>query len=207
MDNRIIELKKEAIDFFEGVLVERFKEVPEEILTMPDMELTKNFKVSTVDFLLRRKISEMVGKARASGVDVKLETIQVCNGICSRDYFYRRCLRNHFKLSWYFIPMESHDDLIADGFYHAIRRVRDEVLNMPLTDKTAPVILKALEFFANRHLGPMLQRIEQKNLNVNVDGTRAVTEAINPDQLMQKYEDLRAKLTAPKEVKELNEPE
>ena len=62
--------------------------------------------------------------------------------------------------------------------------------------------------FANRAIGPVVQRIEQKSMNVNVDGNQAMREVMTPDQLEQKFNELKSRLVAlPAEASKVDEPQ
>ncbi len=83
-------------------------------------------------------------------------------------------------------------DLIDEATYFGIQRLRNEVLKMPVTERSAPTILKTVEFLANRSLGPVVQRVEAKFAHLNLD--RPTAHSLKPEDTVGRIEELKAKL-------------
>ncbi|MFN9976619.1 MAG: hypothetical protein ACK58T_42635 [Phycisphaerae bacterium] len=200
--------KRRAIDFFKGKLFEKYEEIPESIKSLNESELVKNFNQTTNDYLIRKRVTELLKRVPELGSDHKFDTPEIYTGICTHQAFYDRMIQSPYRLCYYFLELHSYDTLIEDTFYQFTMKVRNEILQMPVTEKSAPVILKAWESFANRHLGATIQKIEQKSMNVNVSASaRDVNGSMDPELMLQKYNEAKAKLVSgPKDVTEPDEP-
>lgn len=211
-DSNTVEIKAELATavrsdierYFSGKFVDDVLKLPQDILALTEPELEKKFHPSTIDFLVRKNLHLKLKQARDSGVIEKLESREIYEGLCTKTNFYDRILVNQYKMAWLLIPIQAYEDLIEESFFHGLKKVR-EILDMPLTEKSAPHIMKALEFFTNRHLGPVIQRIEQKSMNVNFDGNKPGASSMSPDDIMVKYNELKSKLIdKPKDVVDLD---
>lgn len=196
----------ETLDYFDGMFLEVAMSLREELWGIPETELEKKFDVTSNDFLIRKRIHSLVNDAIASGSRAKIPSIDIYRDICSRQNFFTNLMKNQYRIAWWLIPVKPHEDIIEEGFYHAIKKVRDEVLTLQVNEKTAPVIMKALEFFTNRHLGPMIQKIEQKSmtmrLNQNINSI-----PLDPEAMLSKYNEAKSKMiSAPTDVIEPDEP-
>jgi hypothetical protein len=191
----------EALTFFDGRFVEIASSLTDDILGMTEMELSQKFTQTDTDFMLRKRIQELVKDTKAIGG--KVHCARIYEGICSHQNFYTNLMKNQYRVAWLLQPINSYQDLLEESLYFAYKRIRNEVLTMPITEKTAPLMLNAFKMLADRVMGPVVQRMESKAFNVNVDGNKALGESINPEDLMQRYADLKSKLvSAPKEVDE-----
>lgn len=177
---------------FSGRFAEIAEAIPDETWCLSEMDLSNKIHPTPTDFLLRKNIITILDKAQRSG-SASLETKEIYNGICSRQWFYYNIMSNPLKIVWLLTPIQNAQDLLDESFYFCMKKVRDEVLTMPVTEKSAPIILKALEFFTNRSLGPVVQRIEQKSMNVNIDGGKSL-QHLSPDDVMKKYNELKSKI-------------
>lgn len=193
----------DAISFCTGVLSERFKSLPDELLVLNEIELEEKFRPKNFDFMLRKKLWDLVCKAQADGVS-RIEPIDLYGGVCTKQNFFF-CLKNDYRLAWMLIPIQDHKDIVEEGFYSILKKTRDGIMALEFNEKTAPAILKALQFFADRHLGPMLQKmdINQKTLQMNVDATSTMRDALSSDNLNDKFAELQSKM---KDVKQIGVP-
>lgn len=181
--------------------------IPDEVLLMSEEELETKFKQTSIDFWLRKRFWEITERNLSAGVTGTVIK-ELSTGICTTAHIYIRVLTNPYRMAWIMTPIHKHMDMIDEGFNYLLKKVRTELLTMPITEKSAPVIMKALEFFANRALGPMLQKIEQKSLNVAIDGNQAMREALNPIDMQEKFAEVQKKLaTMPLDIKVVNDPE
>lgn len=193
----------EIIDLLDGKFKEAFVTLPDEVMSLSETDLEKKFKATDVDFMLRKKFQELVVQCKTVEGS-HIGAIDVYDEICSKQYFFTQIITNKYRIAWLLCPIKSFHSMLEDCLYFTIKKVRDEVLTMPVTPQTAGHIMKALEYFTNRVIGPVVQRVENKNMNVTVDGTKIVQDSINPENLMQQYADVKAKIVSlPKEVKTL----
>lgn len=195
----------DLLNCFQGRFVETVLSSPKDILAMSEQELEQNFTPTTTDFIIRRNIHIKAKQVMDGTLPDKLEPKDVYKDVCTKQNFYRN-ITNHYRLAWYLIPIQDYSEMIEDSFFYGLKKVR-EILNMPVTEKSAPHIMKALEFFANRHLGPVVQKIEQKSMNMNVNKTISEREVIDPEEMMQKFAELKSKLaTLPQAAVNVDEP-
>lgn len=196
-------LREKAIATFAETFQARVKSIDPAIYDMDEIELEKHFKPSSNDFFLRRKFWQIAERNMSLGMtDVSIA--EVYEGVLQRSNFYTNWIKNQYRFAWCMLPLTQHVDLIEEGFYLAIKKVKNELLAMPVNEKTAGHILKALEFFANRAIGPVIQRIEQKNLNLNVASSeKKIDTNISVDD---KLKEIQEKLTNSKTVIDV-EPE
>lgn len=169
-------------------LGETLNNVSEEILVMTERELEQNFTPTTKDYFLRKQFWKKTRELQAQ--DGMIASVsEIYKNICTMQHFYNRVLKNPYRLVWILTPMKSADDMVEEAFHYAFNKVRDEVLNMEVNEKTAPIILKALDLLMQRHLGPMVQRIEAKSMNVNMtaDEMREISDVADRfKQIQQK---------------------
>ena len=181
----------ELISYFDDRFFEISSQVPDEILSMVETELSKKFTQTDTDFLLRKRLHEVVKAAKGSGAE-KIPTIRIYEGICTRQSFYEKIAKNPHRIAWFLQPIASYQEMLEESLYFALKKVRDELLTMPVTEKSAPAILKALEFFANRALGPVIQRIESKNLNMDITPSNSLADV---GSITEKFNALKKSLT------------
>lgn len=202
----IVSERSLAIKSWTGALAEKYSQIDPSILAMTELELTDHFKPFPLDYFIRKRFWEMT-KAHdpESG---QLEITRLYDDLCSSSTFYDRILKNPYILSWILIPLEVHMDMFEEFFYTLLAKMRKEMVNLSLNDKTLGQFNKTLEYLANRVLGPVTQKIEQRSLNVTVDGNQAMKDVTNAEELDDKFKELKSKLKAlPATVKNVEEPE
>lgn len=183
----------------DSALIRAIDVVPPEMHLMSEAELVKRFNPTPLDYALKKQLWTKFYEAEKSG-DMRLKMVDIYGGVCSNQYFYNELTKNPARVAWLVIPPLDTGALIEEAFRFSFQKVRDGILNMPVTEKSAPIILKAFQIFADRHLGPVVQRIESKNLNVEVDGNRAGNETLDPMEIDAKLRELKAKLLPTKDV-------
>lgn len=197
-----------ATSLFGDYFLKAYEAVPDNIKIMQESELEEHRKPTSIDFGIRRRLWKKVEDSKQFGIK-GFQISELYRGICAKQLLYQNILNNPYRLMWILCPFQDMSDQIDEGLFIAIKRVKNELLALPVNEKTAGYILKALDWFANRSsiLGPITQQIEQRSMNVTVDGNKMMKEATNPEDLMQKYADLKAKIAElPPSVKMVNEP-
>jgi hypothetical protein len=195
-------------DFLEGKFKESVENIGSEIWGLSEDELENFFDPTPSDIILRKNLHNSLSEIKRSGVFRIITHEEIYRDACTRQNFYEKLGKNKYRIAWLLIPFKSNEAAIATGFHKSLSRAF-KILDLPVTEKSAPVILKTLEFFANRHLGPVIQRIEQKSMNVSVS-SRSVGEIsdLDPELMLQKYTEAKAKLvSAPANTVEPDEPE
>lgn len=192
--------RDEALKYCDETLKNKFMAVAPEIMSMDEMELERHFRPTTSDFFFRKRFWEKINEAKALG-DSVVEIRDIYQGFCTKQNFFH-CIKIPYRLAWILMPITDHAALIEESFYTILKKTRDGIVRMDFNEKTAPTILKALQFFTDRHLGPMLQKVDisQKSLNMNVDATSTIRDALSADNLDSKFKELQSKM---KDVKQI----
>lgn len=184
--------KDRVISLWDGLFAEKIASIPEDILLLNEIDLETRFTPRPLDYFLRKRFWQVANSALAA--DRKsCATNEIFEGQCSKQGFYR-IIQSPHRLAWMLIPIQTHADIIEEGFFIALKRVRDDLLTMPMTEKTAPIILKALEYLTNRHLGAV--PVKNLNLHASLNNSPPTDNAMEQNQLEAKYEELRSKLSS-----------
>lgn len=179
-------------------LIVGMKNIPEELLIEDEVELKKRFNPTPIHYALKKKLWSRFYEVQKTG-EFRIKLIELYDGICTDAYFFQTILKNPVVVAWLTAPPVDYHAMIEEAFRFSFEKVRDGILNMPITEKTAPILLKAFQYFADRHLGPVVQRIESKNLNVEVDGNKPI-EQVDPHEIDAKLRELKAKLIPSRDV-------
>jgi len=199
--SKTITAKSDAAQFCGGIFIEKISQIEPEVLIKNEIELEQFFTPNPNDYFIRKRIWEL----KTKGDPIKVH--EVYEGICNAPSFYDK-MDNKYRVCWLLTPMSSFQDMYEESFYFLFKKLKTELLNLPVNEKTAGHLIKALDMFANRAIGPVVQRIEQKSMNVNVDGNQAMREVMTPDQLEQKFNELKSRLVAlPAEASKVDEPQ
>lgn len=199
--------RAEVVSMFPANLQRFVSEIPEEILQLDEQSLEASFSSTTVDYMLRKRLWEIFERNKNLGVS-QIAASEIYDGICARQNFFQIVLPNHKKLAWLLIRPVEYEAIIEESFMFALKRLRNEVLTMKVTEKTAPVLLKSLEFLANRAIGPLVQKIESKSLNMNVGGTAVENSNLTQEQIASQIRELQSRIGKPvQEVRELKDVE
>lgn len=194
--------RKEAVEQWGGAIAERFSQIEADILLMNELELATHFKPSPTDYYIRKSFWK-VTKEMESGADVLVGDIY--GGICTTQQFYDKILKNKYRTAWIFTPFEKSEEMFEEFFYAMFMKMRSEMLAMPITDKTIGPFVKLLESLANRVVGPVPHKIEQKSMNVNV---AAEMKDVTGADVEDKFTELRSKMEAlPASAKNVENPE
>lgn len=176
--------------------------IPEDILMMNEEELEKKFKPTNVDYMLRRRLWEKFREAEKLGLP-NIPNVEIYRGICTDQNFYCYTLKNQTKLAWLIHPVQDPDEMLKEAYEFGLKKVR-EILNMALTDKSAPSILKAAEFLTNRVKGPVVQKLETKNLHVSMD---AQEKPLTNEEISNKLLELQERIKGNKSPQKMTDVE
>lgn len=175
--------------------------ISNELLMMNEEELEQRFRPSNLDFMLRRRLWEKFREAGALSLP-NIPNIEIYRGICTDQNFYDRVLKNPEKLAWLIHPVQDPDEMLKEAYEFSLKKVR-EILRMPVDSKSAPAILKAAEFLTNRVKGPVVQRIDSRNVNVTVDSDRPLSN----DEIKNKLLELQEKIQDTKTPQKMTDVE
>ena len=83
-------------------------------------------------------------------------------------------------------------ELIDEATYYGLLKLRNEILTMPVTERSAPTLLKAIEFLVNRAHGSVIQRIEAKHAHLDLNNSDMIAKT--PEELQSAIDTLKSKL-------------
>jgi hypothetical protein len=164
--------------------------IPEQILLMSEDELYKAGKCGVIESKLRQAFwmeynHSLIGKKKLMAVS------NIFTGICSKAYL-RECFNNSFKLAYILRPPANLKVALHEMLEIGLSQIRDILVLPHIDDKGkfdashAALKLKAMETIMSRLMGGVVQRVEQKNLNVSVDA--------NPKDIEAEIKELEDKL-------------
>lgn len=112
---------------------------------------------------------------RASRYRERMEIRRICQGTCSEVYFVRKFIQDVQKLAYILHPPISYQINLKDLHELSLRGMR-QILSMPIKDdKDRPnTRLMDIQFKIHQHVdmrlkGAIIQRIDQRNLNLNMN--------------------------------------
>ena len=187
--------RNEAISYFSGEFRKALEAVPPELLLMTAEEIEAQRDPSSVDYFLRRNLWETVEKAKKAGIS-EITAASIYGGVCAASTFTQSVITNPLRLAWLLVNPLSELDRTEEALAFGLMRIRNDILTMPMNEKTAPTILKAVELLWNRVRGPVVQRIEAKHAHINMNKPIAQS----PNNITEKIDDLKDKLLTLKDV-------
>ncbi len=160
----------------------------------------------------RLRISFWMEYDRAQTERRQMDMSAVVSGVCSKQYFYERYLTAPAKAAWLVTPPSNYVVVAQEALTFGLEELRDilelsHVLpNGRVDTKLAELKAKIVAMLDQRVKGAVTQRIEQKNMNLNVTTTDA---AVAHKVASENMEDLekRLKELERRERRALNLPE
>jgi hypothetical protein len=163
-----------------GVFLSKIEDIPDELKIKNESELMTLATPTPTEFAMKKSLWDWFLAQESAGLAKDLEPVHIYGGVCSKQYFFSYFLNKPAKVAWLFSPPIDTETLIEEAFLFGLHRVRNDLLTMTINEKTAPTILKAFQYFADRKLGLLTQTINSKNLNVElkagVDGMASVED-------------------------------
>jgi hypothetical protein len=199
-----------------GALLSVSQEKPE-LFGMGEQELYKYLsgeqaRPSATENRLRLQFWLEYDRAQTDGNNMRTSAIHA--GVCSKQYFHAVILKKAEKVAWMMTPPVHYTVKIEEGLDFGIDRMRDILELDPKGFSLKPgEQLKLMELQAKitwmleqRVKGAVAQRIEQRNMNLNVNTTdkqvAAAMAGASMDELSKRIKDLEAR-----ERRALNLPE
>lgn len=184
----------------DSALMRAVADLPPEYHLKNETDLGKLFRITPMDYAIKKQLWTKFYEADKAG-NLRLKMVDIYGGICTLQHFYQDLVRNPARVAWLITPPINHQAIIEEAYHFAFQKVRDGILNMPITEKSAPTILKAFQMLADRHLGPVVQKIQSQNVNVDV---KASQEPIDPKAIEEKLQELKTKLLSPAQVRDVS---
>lgn len=168
--------------------------IPDELACLTQDELEVMRRPTAIDFWLKKSLWSCFEKAK-SGAIVEIWPRDIYTGVCSKQAFFK-IIVNPIRMAWLMsIPVVDKDMAAASlsaGLHNLFKFVSKEP-----TQETIGAFIRAIDFLYTRVHGPVVQRIDSRNVNVNVnrDELPPTVEAANA-RLME----LKHKLSSGRDV-------
>lgn len=124
----------------------------------------------------------------------KMRLTAVCAGICLPQYLYNSYMKSPERMAWWACVPTKYEKLLEEGLQYGINQLR-EILEEPNHDdngrintKLIDTKLKIVAMFELRLKGAVTQRIEQRNMNVNVQTTDKQIHRMMSDLSMEEIQ-------------------
>jgi hypothetical protein len=167
-----------------------YENAPEELRKMSEIDLFKTGNIGEKDYFLRKNLWKSVENAQKRGV-FSITEASIYSDVMSAQGYYNRFLANPHRVCWMMTPPIDAKEIMEEALFFGLSRLRNELLTMPINERTAPSMLKAIEFLANRTWGPVIQKIEAKHAHLNMNKPMAVHDARDVNK---RLDELKAKL-------------
>jgi hypothetical protein len=138
---------------------------------------SENRGISATDNRLRLKFWDEYERAHRE--DVGMTMYQVFGGICTAEFFYDSYGKRPEKIAWLLCPPTSYMVKMEEALAFGLEQLRD-MLELPNTDSKGRLNLKLMELKAKivemvdrRVKGAVVQRVEQKNMNLHISTTES----------------------------------
>lgn len=173
---------RSLVNLLPAAVSEAVLSVPDDLLELELDQLEKQMSWGRFHQIDKRlRVSFWAEYDRAIQDGNKMHIHNVYQGVCSRMQFYR-VIQDRVRMAFILTPPESYTISVEEALLQGVRRLR-EILEFPLYDKkgnpntkVAEVIVKTYAMLDMRVKGAVVQRVEQKNLNVNVNGNQALEQ-------------------------------
>ena len=152
------------------------KRVPERLWELSEENLREHARPTQTDYALRTALWNEFRVASRSGA--KIKPARLYAGICSYTHWWANILRSPEKLAWILQPIQDYEKSLEPLLPRLTERYH-ELLNLNIYDKKGTPIpalvrclLEAMKMIEYRVKGTAVQKVETKNLNLNIqDGT------------------------------------
>lgn len=185
---------------------EAMERVPVEWRALPEKDLRIIVQPNEIDERVRLTFWAEYFRALEAGK--RMSATGAHAGACNRLTYYRSILTNPDRMAFILSPPVSHDVRAEVALNKAYRRI-EEILDLPMTDSAGrpiPSIARLIndirERLEDRVYGPVVQRVEQKTLQVTGQMSAEQTEKVvqaetqaldSPEELDRKLLELRQK--------------
>jgi len=139
----------------------------------------------------------------------KMNLLRVYSGICSHAYFYTRLVHSPGKLAWIITHPMNYEAKLEESLSYAVERMRD-YLEIDIEEYPHAQRIKLMELQAKiyamldmRKRGAYTQKIEQKNMSLNVSTTAKELSQVMANDTMEQL-DLKIKELEKREQRALN---
>lgn len=203
-----LENPRSIINLVPPTLKKTLSAIPDEWLGRDEGDFLEHVqpKVTPVLRRLRQKFWEEYNHVQEKNLP-QITVGQVVRGICSSEHFFREIAHNPKSLAYILIPTCAQKVAYNDGIHLSLSSAIKWLENPPVEEdgkpgyKTMETILKYLQFFHTALHGSAVQRIEQKNLNLNIDTSKQ--SELSLDDVKKRLQELEQKSPEPKPIKDV----
>lgn len=172
--------------------------VPEELLNLPEKQFCKIYEPNSNDRYIRMNLWNEYTRATRSGT--KMISARIFHNVMTAGAFNAKFLANPHRVAFMLIPPHQYTLRMQNLLDRSLSKLED-ILDMELTEKSAPTILKAALGIRDVVKGTAVQR------NINVTADVSDSQKLTPDMIDKKIEELRGKLNKQPTVVEISEAE
>jgi len=173
-----VEQKKSVCNVVDGKTADCIAILPDEYLEMSEEELVialakENKRYTLQDHRLRISFWTEYARSVASGERMKMANVYF--GIVSHVRFYGKFLHDPARLAYMLMPPRNYEVMLGEALdygWNAIREMMEELRKQFIETKEIKyfnAFKQTVETLDLRVHGPVPMRIEQRNLNVNIN--------------------------------------
>lgn len=163
---------KSIVNLLPSYIANFVKAVPEALHSLSEEDLKREGRCDIVESRLRQAF--WMEYDRASFRNSKMNVASIYGGVCNKSYFREVCA-NSYKLAYVLRPPTNYKVALQELLTLGVEQLR-EILTTPNFDDQgkfnatlAGQKLKIMDTVFQRTIGAVVQKVEQKNLNVNVE--------------------------------------
>lgn len=182
-------------------LREAILNLPEEYQNKSEKEFYMAYRPGAMENRLRLSFWREYESSQESMTQLNVKKVYA--GLCTKEYFYQKAIKNPVILGWMLIPPTDYAVLIEEALTFGIQRLR-EIMELPLVDENGKVnvklcdtIIRATAMLDMRIRGAYIQKSEvrQLNFNMNADakGIGQALEASNMEEIERRIKYLESK--------------
>ena len=158
-------------------LEKHYREIPGTERLLSEHEIVACIKPTRVEWKLRIRLWDLVHKALDQTNDYdKIYTVDIVEGICGTELFYRKLSSKQYFASFLFSPIEKFTDevdtmlsITRDKMWELINKLQP-VKKDGTVDKTqAGMLIKIHQQLVDRKMGAVRQLVEMKKIQLNVN--------------------------------------
>jgi len=187
--------------------------IPNELFLLSEKEYIDKYQPDEIEFRLKLKFWDEWQQSLLQKGTMRLHAIYY--GVCTKEFFYHRIVKNPTKLAWIIIPPVDYEVNLRELLHRGLSRLT-EIINLPIYTET-PIMYKGvrvkdehgkymvkkevskgvlseirmiINILADRVHGAVVQRmqIQQQSLNMNV------TAEVKADRLPTASQDMLEQL-------------
>lgn len=177
--------QQQFLNLLPAFLQERIAQLPSNMFDLSEQELKERIfaeeEPSQVHQLLRQGFWDEYDRCQRHKIPM-MDVHRIIHGVCTLGYFTNRYLATPENLAWLIVAptdyLKSMKEILTMGMaqFREIVQMPNEINGLPNT-KLMDVKFKIIQHIDMRVKGAIIQRIDQRNINVSVDEESAAGQA------------------------------